>query len=361
MNKPKEVVNKNFAETTPGKAIKQNKKWTLLLVGDHGEIRYIRNFIGVMMTLLIALIIAISIAVFYIVIYKSAKNENEELLSALNTARDQALSLRKEHDLLLVRLVVAEETNKALTTELKTGKKAKQGKSKRTKKEKFEKIKISSIQKKAAKKPAPAVVPKTIFKVAVDDFSCSISSNNSIMKIKFKLMNKSLKSRSVAGYTFVILSNNRIDKSKWFIFPQAELLGGKPAIIKKGRFFSISRYNIIKFNRKTPIENIESFNEARVFVYDVNGALLIEKIFPFSAKLNRTALPLNTEQTPAIEPVVKKKQKLPVQAEEEQKIKPAGENVSRKIVGNEDETTSRFSGKNVARESIRTVKTDTGE
>ncbi|MBL0717261.1 MAG: hypothetical protein JJV89_04350 [Desulfosarcina sp.] len=356
MNKPKKILNKDFAETTPVKPLKQNKKWTLLLVGDHGEIKYIRNFIGVMMTLLIALIIAVSIAVFYIVIYKSAKNENEDLLSALNTARDQALSLRKEQDLLLVRLVVAEQKNKALTTELKIDKKGKQVKSKKIKisstQQKISKS-VKTVQKKAIKKSAPAVVPEKKLKVAVDNFSCSISSNNSIIKIKFKLMNKSLKSRSATGYTFVILSNNRIDKNKWFIFPQAKLLDGKPAIIKKGRFFSISRYNIIKFNRKTPIENIESFNEAKVCVYDVNGNLLIKKIFPFSAKLNRTALPLNTEQTPAIEPVVKKKQKLPVQTEEEQKIRPADENVS--------QTTSRFSGKNVARESIRTVKTDTGE
>ncbi|MCD6185217.1 MAG: hypothetical protein J7K84_05430 [Deltaproteobacteria bacterium] len=77
MNKAKEIVNKNFTETSTGKAIKKNKKWTLLLVGDHGEIRHIRNFIGVIKTLLIVLIIAVSVAVFYIVTYKNAKNENE--------------------------------------------------------------------------------------------------------------------------------------------------------------------------------------------------------------------------------------------------------------------------------------------
>ena len=346
MNKAKKNVNKNFTETSTGKAIKKNKKWTLLLVGDHGEIRYIRNFIGVIKTLLIALIIVVSVAVFYIVTYKNAKNENEDLLAALNTAQDQALSLRKEKDLLLVRLVVTEEKNKALTTETKTGKKSNQVKSKKTK--------TSSVQKKAEKKQAPPLVPETRLKVAVDNFSYSISTNNSIIKTKFKLINKSLNSKSIAGHSFVMLTNNSMDKNKWFVFPQVAIIDGKPAIVKKGRFFSISNYNIIKFSRKTPIKNIESFNEAKVFVYSSNGVLLLEKKFPFSAKLNQTAVSLDTEQKPVIEPLVKQKKELPVKEEKEKKIIPAGENISPEMVGkneadesiqkvrNEDETTSSF-------------------
>ena len=38
--------------------------------------------------------------------------------------------------------------------------------------------------------------------------------------------------------------------------------------------------------QKNPVENIESFNEAIVFVYASNGELLLEKVFPFSIKLN---------------------------------------------------------------------------
>jgi len=356
MNKVKKTVDKDFTETSKGKAIKKNKKWTLLLVGDHGEIRYIRNFIGVMKTLLIALFIAISVAVFYIVIYKNAKNRNEELMSALNTARDQALSLKEEKALLLVRLVVTEEKNKAWTTEIKTGRKSEQVKSKKSKKEKSGKRKISAKQnkifgsaktasKKAKKKQTPAVVPEMILKIAVDNFSYSISTNNSIIKTKFKLTNKSLNLRSVAGHAFVMLKSNAMDKNKWFIFPQVAIINGKPAIVKKGRFFSISNYNIIKFSRKTPIENIESFNEAKVFVYGSNGTLLMEKIFPFSAKLNQTAVSPNTEPTPSIESVVKKDKDLPVQAEEEQKIIHAVENVAPQIVG-----------KNKAEEVIQLVK-----
>ncbi|MCD6185923.1 MAG: hypothetical protein J7K84_09090, partial [Deltaproteobacteria bacterium] len=249
--------------------------------------------------------------------------------------------------------VVTEEKNKALTTETKTGKKSNQVKSKKTKRSSVQKKTSESektVQKKAEKKQPAAVVPETILKVAVDNFSCSISTNNSIIKTRFKLINKSLNSKSIAGHAFVMLKNNSMAKNKWFIFPQVAIIDGKPAIVKKGRFFSISNYNIIKFSRKTPIKNIESFNEAKVFVYDSNGVLLKEKVFPFSAKLNQTAVSLDTEQKPVIEPLVKQKKELPVKEEKEKKIIPDSENISPEIVG-----------KNEADESIQKVKPNTGE
>ncbi|MBL0700151.1 MAG: hypothetical protein JJV92_04655 [Desulfosarcina sp.] len=276
MSNPQENSNKNLTGANSTKTIKKNKKWTLLLVGNHGEIISVRNFIWVMSALLIALVIAVTAAVSIFFIYKNAENEAESLKSTFQAVQNQVLSLKEEKDLLMVRLVVAEEENKALTSKSKT----------ETPLQHKNKQSVKKIKKKHDIKSAITADKKVTFKMAIDNFAYSISADNRIIKTEFKLINKSSKSRAASGYTFVLLKNNKIDKNKWLISPQIALLSGKPVQFKKGRFFSISRYNIIKFRQKVPKENIESFNEAIVFVYASNGDLLLEKIFPFSIKLN---------------------------------------------------------------------------
>ncbi len=276
MGNPQENSNKNLTGANSTKTIKKNKKWTLLLVGDHGKIISVRNFIWVISALLIALIIAVTAAVSIFFIYKNSQNEAESLKSAFQAAQNQVLSLKEEKDLFMVRLVVAEKENKALTSKLKT----------ETPLQHKNKQSVKKIKKKPDVKSAVAVDKKVTFKMAIDNFAYSISDDNRIIKTQFKLINKSSKFRAASGHTFVLLKNNKIDKNKWLISPQVAILSGKPTQFKKGRFFSISRYNIIKFSLKVPGENIESFNEAIVFVYASNGDLLIEKVFPFSIKLN---------------------------------------------------------------------------
>jgi uncharacterized protein YpmB len=276
MNNPQENSNKNLTGAKSTKTIKKNKKWTLLLVGDHGEIISVRNFIWVISALLIVLIIAVTVAVSIFFLYKKSKNEVETLESALQAAQNQILSLKEEKDLFMVRLVVAEKENKALIAKLETENPLQH----------HNKQSVKKIKKKPDLKSAVAVDKKVTFKMAVDNFAYSISDDNRTIKTEFKLINTSSKFGAASGYTFVLLKNNKIDQDKWLISPQVAILSGKPAQFKKGRFFLISRYNIIRFKQKVSKENIESFNEAIVFVYASNGDLLIEKVFPFSIKLN---------------------------------------------------------------------------
>ncbi len=332
MSNVQEMPDKNLKVTNPIKTKKKNKKWTLLLVGNYGEVISVKNFIGLMSAVLIALIVAVIAAVSFFFIYKNADNEAGSLRSAFKAAQNQVFSLKEEKDLLLVRLVVAEEENKVLKSKTKPVEKSKQTQNtalkKKTKTPLKHKNKQSkkNIKKKPDIKPAIAAEKKVIFKVAVDNFLYSISADNKIIKTQFKLINKNSKTRAASGYTFVLLKNREIDKNKWFIFPKVAILSGKPAQLKKGRFFSISRYNIIQFMQKVPAKNIESFNEAIVFVYASNGDLLLEKIFPFSIKLNPVKAQL------AIKPGVKEADKMPVQEGQAQKVFSADGNIQPEIV-----------------------------
>ena len=108
MSNPQENSNKNLTGANSTKTIKKNKKWTLLLVGDHGEIISVRNFIWVISALLIFLIIAVTAAVSIFFIYKNAENEAESLKSAFQAAQNEVSSLKEEKDLLMVRLFVTD-------------------------------------------------------------------------------------------------------------------------------------------------------------------------------------------------------------------------------------------------------------
>lgn len=123
MNQADKISNKYYKKNDFSKTKKKNNKWTLLFVGDNGKIITVRNFVRIIITVLIALIIAVSTAAFFIVGYNSFKNKNSNLLAALQIAQTKVLSLQKEKDLLMVRLVVAEEKNKSLTSKTKTVKK----------------------------------------------------------------------------------------------------------------------------------------------------------------------------------------------------------------------------------------------
>ncbi len=299
----------NSAIADSVKTMKKKKKWTLLLIGNYGEIISVRNFIGLMTVVLIALLLAIAAAISFFILYKNTAAEAENLRSDLKKSQDQVLSQKEEKNLLMVNLVVAREENKALKSKVKQSKK--------------------NIKNKPAIQSATVAEKKTISKVAVDNFLCSLSTNNRNIETKFKLINKSSKAGAVSGYTFVLLKNNKKDKKQWVILPRVAIPAGKPAQFKKGRFFSILRYTTIKFKQQIPAENIENFNEAVVFVYASNGDLMLEKVFSVSIKLKpakastaanpevKTALPANGNiQTETVKPVSSEKSNQIIKSDE---------------------------------------------
>ncbi len=326
----------NSALADSVKTIKKKKKWTLLLIGNYGEIISVRNFIGLMTVVLIALLLAIAAAISFFILYKNTAAEAENLRSALKESQDQVLSQKEEKDLLMVNLVVAREENKALKSKVKQTKKNKTLRKADLQKEQTgtslkqqKKPSEKNIKNKPAIQPATVAEKKTISKVAVDNFLCSLSTDNRNIETKFKLINKSSKAGAVSGYTFVLLKNNKKDKKQCVILPRVAIPAGKPAQFKKGRFFSILRYTTIKFKQQIPAEHIENFNEAVVFVYASNGDLMLEKVFSVSIKLKpakastaanpevKTALPADGNiQTETVKPVSAEKSNQIIKSDE---------------------------------------------
>ena len=93
------------------KAPKKNRKtghWTLLFVGDQGEVITIRKFKGLMLLAIFILVVALSAAASIYMLYKKPFEENRRLEAALAETARQVRSLGEERDLLLTRLGIAE-------------------------------------------------------------------------------------------------------------------------------------------------------------------------------------------------------------------------------------------------------------
>jgi len=269
------------------KKTKSNKKhWTLILVGEYGEMFYVRKFKTLLtLNILIVLILFISLILLFF-LGKNRVNEKRGLKHELNALMDKAAALQDEKDMLMVRLVVAESalkkenesasvggkksSNKIIGESLQKkleNKKDIKGKQKESKKKVKEKEKTASSQ------------PEVSTGVDIKDFSFLYDSHNDIIKTKLKLINTSINNKPVSGYAFVVLKSDNVVHDKWLVSPLVQLKDGRPLNIKKGRYFSISRYTFLRFEEKITIDP-SKFDKVSVYIFSLKEKLLLEKVFP---------------------------------------------------------------------------------
>ena len=236
------------------KHLNKNKHWTLLFIGDKGEVITIKKFKAVVITSAVTVVIAVAAIVFSFFVYKSVKKENIYLQNILSDLQHQVLSLKDEKDALLIGLVAVESKKKAGLNE--TADSDEQDKHPELKKKETRKIEV----------------------VSVENLSVFHDSGTDTFKIQLKIINTSLNLQPLSGNTFVILKNDGGDKKNWLTFPRVPLVSDKPSQIKKGRQFSITRFNIIKFKEKVKADP-KMYNNATVFIFSKTGELLLEKNF----------------------------------------------------------------------------------
>ena len=96
----------NRDQTPP--ASKRKQQWTVLFVGEHGEVRRIHRFRAWVIFFGLLLTAAVATAVGLYVIYQTPQKENRQLRAELTMVREQLNRLASEKDLLLARLVLME-------------------------------------------------------------------------------------------------------------------------------------------------------------------------------------------------------------------------------------------------------------
>lgn len=288
------------------KKTRKTGHWTLLFVGDQGEVITIRKFKGLLLLAIFFMVVALSTAVSVYMLYKKPFEENRRLEAKMAVAAGQIRALEEERDLLLTRLGIAESRLKKLQPpEPATEPSDRDGTAEPALETATalpeqaqapavppaEAVRVVPVQ---IEKPEPpmspgdtsAAVPEV--KVDVRDFQVRHDPAEKLLKVQFRLKNVNVEAGPVSGRTFVVLENTQGAEIEPLTFPKATLVDGKPARIHLGRYFSISRFNIVKF-KSLYDQPPRPFNRATVFVYSGAGDLLLEKHFaienPFNAPI----------------------------------------------------------------------------
>ena len=267
------------AHTSP-KPSKRVGSWSILFLGDHGQIISLGRLKRLVIPLALVLVIATVSFAWLLIVFKSTREDNKNLSDALDLSRQKVMSLRSEKELLMVRLVMAESRikNSAADISPDTDPSVETGADSKA----IDKTASLPDEKQVEEKTAFAR-PEKFQKTAVEDFIVLFEPDTSALKVQFKIIKTSQSSQPLSGYVFAILKQNKANQNSWLIFPSVPLVSGKPAMFKKGQYFSILRFKTIKFRLQNET-NPKRFKNATVFVFAKTGELLLEKSFPIKIK-----------------------------------------------------------------------------
>lgn len=299
-------VSKELAHYKVQKRPRESGHWALLFVGDQGEVITIRKFKGLLLLAVFLMVVGVSAAASIYMLYQEPFKENRRLAAELAKRAGQVRSLGEERDLLLTRLGIAESKLKKAKGPDPAIVPAEPEASRPVAPESVEQppptapagvpeIENARTQLMPPMKPEASLPTLTAseaapeMKVDVRDFKVSHDPVQKLLNIQFRLKNVNVDAGAVSGRTFVVLKNDRHGAEDILAFPRrVTLVDGKPGQIRRGRYFSISRFNIVKFKDAYDAPP-KPFNRATVFVYSGAGDLLLEKRFLIENPFKETA------------------------------------------------------------------------
>jgi outer membrane biosynthesis protein TonB len=97
------------------------------------------------------------------------------------------------------------------------------------------------------------------------------------VRFQFDLKNMDPMGRKVNGYAFVVFKPEEGSDEPLRACPWTPLEDGKPTIYKRGQYFSIARFKLVR-GRMPQIQDVGRFKTATVYVYSETGSLLLEKV-----------------------------------------------------------------------------------
>jgi hypothetical protein len=289
-----------------------DRRWTLLFIGDHGNVITIKRFKAIIAAVSCLFLLAfVSLAALFLSHQKTLRTHND-LQKRFQFAQQQIESLRHEKEILMARLVVAESKAKEKVVESQPSTESPAvANSVDSEFRAVAKSKpVSAPPEKSPafqmRRPQPAEnqTPATeaVMRVAVENFKVSREADNANVRAQFKIKNTSLGSQRAAGKAVVILKNADLKRSQWLVMPSVDFSGDKPSG-KRGKRFSIKRFRTMNFASKAP-DHADQFQTAVVYVFSTTGELLLEQDFAISLP----PLPVASSQ-PQIEQITSREAK----------------------------------------------------
>jgi hypothetical protein len=229
--------------------------------------------------------------VFLIVSYYGVRTENKGLKKDLDRIRADLVEANKGKERALVRLMVLEgpvepdDEKEEPSSSQKPPEKAPEGPSspgpvrEETKEVLPQEAKPVEVPSPAeSMEAAEAPEPMTPERVSVEKLEISQEAGGHLLEYRFVLTNIDPQGNRVKGYTFVVLEPEEGSEQPPVVSPSVPLEHGRPAVFKKGKYFSIIRFKPVSGSFPDG-EAMESYESATVYVYSEDGNLLVEEGF----------------------------------------------------------------------------------
>jgi hypothetical protein len=289
------------SETGPTRrnAGKRDRSWSLLMVGDHGQIIPFRRVKGIAIALITVATLAILAAVGLGLWGGWLRVQHAALRSELEASREAVQKLRDEKDLLMAKVVIL-ETQTRTEKKQTTSEKAPAADTKAVEKEVLEAKTVSApagekkgaqVAKTAVKPekrevvaPPMAAAPPTPI-VAVSGFIADHSPRRDTLSARFKIQNVGARGRKISGRCVLVMKNEVESDRPWVSVPHVSLISGRPNG-KQGRTFRIANYMTLMMRTREVPDNF-AFETGTLYVFDDAGQQLLEKQVPVQLRYRK--------------------------------------------------------------------------
>ena len=287
-----------------GKTKIGDRYWSVMLVGEHGQVVPFRRFkslaVGVISALAVLLIV---VAVLSILLF-SRSSKIRALDTELKVSQQQLAELRDEKDLLLTQMVIKKKLNDSTMP--------KEDESAAAETEQDQTTATPTLpesilkQTTAVKEETPEPSPPEPAKLSADarQIKVSYQSERQLLSLSFRIYNTSLPKVPLSGRSVVVFKKQDDPPIKWMAVPRVQLIDGKPSG-KRGKAFKINNYRTLAFKAfklKAPIR----YNTATIFIYTADGELLMTKDHSFKVEALPAPKPIVPKPKPKPKPIEKK-------------------------------------------------------
>ena len=266
-----------------------DRRWTLLFIGDHGNVITLKHFKAIVIG--IGFLFFLAVVFGAVVFFQNQRilKENNDLQKRFADSKKQTEKQRHEKEIFMARLVRAEaKTKESVAVERPIPQETKVAQPTAPPPQVASKPKpVEAVKKKS---PVPRATPpksapvetddaEPVIRVAVENFKVLRESGNKNLNAQFKIKNTSTgtQPRRVAGRIVVVLKADDLQANQWLVMPAVGLSGDKPSG-KRGKSFSIQRFRSMNLTAKAPSYS-DQFQTAAVYVFTKTGELLLEQDF----------------------------------------------------------------------------------
>jgi hypothetical protein len=272
-----------------GKRSKQDRRWTLLFIGNHGRTITLKRFKDIVIISAIVLAVSIAVSAGLFVWNQKIIMDNHELKDKLKNLNERIDALRHDNDILMTRLVLAESRVQE-SLNAKTEKPAADPAPDPEQPVSSDDVTANPVVAKKMEPPAPKQAEPqqgsppidAELSVAIEQLNVINQTDDQRLKVIFKIKNTSPNSQKVSGHVFVVLQG---EQANWLPIPWTSLVDGRPTGKQRGHSFGINYFKTMRLSARSP-KFPEKFETASVYVFTRQGKLLLEKEYPVKLSPN---------------------------------------------------------------------------